>query len=154
MTLLSLLNLVPHQQVAALPYRMSDGGWPELLLITSRRSRRWVIPKGNLMPGRTWPQAAAQEAFEEAGVVGAIGSTPIGTYRYRKKMGLGWRRRCIVAVYPLAVEQELDDWPERDARDTRWVDWDEAVDLVDDPELTNLIQAFRLETAGGNKAEM
>ncbi|WP_454884893.1 NUDIX hydrolase [Sphingomonas oryzagri] len=131
-------------QVGALPYRITASGELEVLLITSRQSRRWVIPKGNLMPDRSWPDAAAQEAFEEAGIIGEVRKDPIGRYRYLKQRRFGLRRPCIVTVLPLAVEQQLDDWPEKTQRDLRWASTEVAARLLRDRTLGRLIARFSL----------
>ncbi|MDB5470415.1 MAG: phosphohydrolase, MutT/nudix family protein, partial [Caulobacter sp.] len=97
------------RQVAALPYRLA--GAPEVLLITSRETRRWVIPKGWPMKDRTFSEAAAQEALEEAGVRGVTAEESIGAYRYLKQIKNGASILCEVAVYPLEVSEQLDAWP-------------------------------------------
>lgn len=131
-------------QVGALPYRVTTSGEVEVLLITSRQSKRWVIPKGNLMPDRSWPDAAAQEAYEEAGVIGQIATDPIGRYRYLKQRRFGLPRPCIVTVFPLAVEQQFDDWPEKAERDLRWASKEIAARLADDRALGRLIARFSI----------
>jgi 8-oxo-dGTP pyrophosphatase MutT (NUDIX family) len=95
------------------------------------------------MPDRSWPEAAAQEAFEEAGALGAIGSVPIGEYRYRKSGRWGMGRRCVVTVYPLPVDGRAESWPEILERDIRWVAREEAVRLVKHRGLGRLLGAFR-----------
>lgn len=141
------LDWVGHrQQYAALPWRQGKDGL-EILLITSRETRRWVIPKGWPMITLAAHDAAAQEAWEEAGVRGAVLDTPIGAFRYHKRMKSGPPQRCRVDVYPLAVEDESKDWPERRQRQRRWVPALEAARMVEEPGLRLLIDRFA-ETHG------
>ncbi len=130
-----------RRQVAALPWRRTGTGL-QVLLISSRETRRWVVPKGGRMPGRTDAEAAAQEALEEAGIEGATAHDPIGTFRYAKVLKSGATRWCVVSVYPREVQAEHDDWQERGGRERAWVGRDEAVRRVDEPDLKALIAAF------------
>jgi 8-oxo-dGTP pyrophosphatase MutT (NUDIX family) len=91
------------RQVAALPYRITDDGTAEILLITSRDTRRWIIPKGNLIRGLDPHQAAAHEAFEEAGISGIAYPSALGTYHNGKRRRNGSVRPTEVEVFPLAV---------------------------------------------------
>jgi 8-oxo-dGTP pyrophosphatase MutT (NUDIX family) len=130
-----------RRQVAALPWRRRPGGI-EILLVTSRETRRWVTPKGGRMAGKTDAEAAAQEALEEAGIEGRVGETPLGTFRYLKVLKRRAPRWCVVSVYALEVTAEHGDWQERDERERIWVSRDEAVRRVDEPDLKALIAAF------------
>lgn len=130
-----------RRQVAALPWRRTEAGL-EILLVTSRETRRWVTPKGGRMPGRTDAEAAAQEALEEAGVEGQTTPEPLGTFRYLKILKRRAPRWCVVAVYALEVRVEHADWHERGQRERLWVSRDEAVRRVDEPDLKALIAAF------------
>ncbi|HEY0103137.1 MAG TPA: NUDIX hydrolase [Brevundimonas sp.] len=130
-----------RRQVAALPWRRSEGGL-QVMLISSRETRRWVIPKGGRMAGKTDAEAAAQEALEEAGIEGLIAHDPIGTFRYAKILKSGAARWCVVSVYPLEVTVEHDEWQERAERERAWVSRDEAVRRVDEPDLKVLIAGF------------
>jgi len=130
-----------RQQYAALPWRRSKGGI-EILLITSRETRRWVIPKGWPMITLAAHDAAAQEAWEEAGVRGAVESVPVGTFRYHKRMKSGPPQRCRVDVFPLAVASEEKTWPEKRQRQRRWVPALEAARMVEEPGLRLLIERF------------
>ena len=130
-----------RRQVAALPWRRSADGI-EILLVTSRETRRWVTPKGGRMPGLTDAQAAAQEALEEAGVEGVIGETPLGTFRYLKVLKRRAPRWCVVAVHALEVRVEHAIWHEQAERERVWVSREEAVRRVDEPDLKALIAAF------------
>jgi len=128
-------------QVAALPWRRRAGG-VEILLITSRETRRWVTPKGGRMSGRTDAQAAAQEALEEAGVEGVISERPLGSFRYLKVLKRRASHWCTVDLYGLEVSVEHPDWQERDERERAWLPRDVAAAMVDEPDLQALIAAF------------
>ena len=137
------LRVSPIRQIAALPYRTDapDGG-VRVLLITSRSTRRWVIPKGNIPGGMTPHLAAAQEAEEEAGVRGAVCPTPLGSYQYRKLRGSGASLMVDVDVFPLAVTDELPGWKEQGERERRWFSLAEAADAVDEFDLRDLMRSF------------
>ena len=129
------------RQVAALPWRQGENG-VEVMMITSRETRRWVIPKGGRMVGKTDPEAAAQEALEEAGVKGEIEGHSIGVFRYAKGMKDGGQRQCVVSVYPLEVLIQLGAWPEAHQRERRWMTPADAADAVHEPDLAELIREF------------
>ena len=128
-----------------MPYR-ADGDALDapirILLVTSRQTRRWVIPKGNAPAGMALHQAAAMEAEEEAGVIGAVCPTPLGSYRYRKRRGNGASLLADVEVFPLAVWRELPAWKEHDERERRWFSLAEAADKVEERDLAELIRSF------------
>lgn len=113
-----------------------------MLLVTSRESRRWVIPKGNFANNVTPHAAAAQEAEEEAGVRGAVCPTPLGSYRYRKRKGSGASLMADVEVFPLSVSEELSDWKEKKQRERRWFALSDAANAVEEPDLRDLIRSF------------
>ncbi|PSC05410.1 NUDIX hydrolase [Alsobacter soli] len=125
-------------QFAALPYRVVEGR-TEVLLVTSRETRRWVIPKGWPMKGKRPHQAATREAFEEAGVKGEAAPAPVGGFTYWKKLG---RKRllCTVEVFLMAVTAELKVWPERRQRKRRWFPAEEAAAQVEEPGLAAIIR--------------
>jgi len=133
----------PRTQYGALPWRRTDEGALEVLLITSRESRRWVIPKGWPMKDMKPAPCAAQEAFEEAGVTGAAGRKKTGVYHYDKRLRSGRLQHVRVQVYPLAVAQEHADWPEAAQREKLWTTPAEAAGLVDEPELKALLAKFK-----------
>ncbi len=114
----------------------------QILLVTSRESRRWVVPKGNFANSIAPHTAAAQEAEEEAGVRGAVCPTPLGSYRYRKRKGSGASLMADVEVFPLSVSEELADWKERNQRERRWFSLADAANAVDEPDLRDLIRSF------------
>lgn len=113
-----------------------------ILLVTSRETGRWVLPKGWVKKKRTPAETAAEEAFEEAGLVGDIADTPIGIYHYAKGLPDGQSVDCAVEVYSLQVRQTLADWPERAQRQRRWFTPAEAAELVREPELRTLLRSL------------
>src|ERR1700688_1128103 len=129
-------------QVAALPLTIGEDGVTRVLLLTSRETRRWVIPKGWPMKGRKPYEAAAQEALEEAGVTGHAKKKPIGTYTYFKRREAHFDV-CRVDVYLLVVKKQLETWREKDQREARWFTLDEAADMVQEPGLVALFQEPR-----------
>lgn len=121
------------QQAGALAW-MEHQLETKIWIVTSRRTRRWVLPKGGIDPGMTASEAAAQEAFEEAGLIGDMSHTDIGGYRIPKiRPPLIWTLE--VAVYPMRVETVLDDWLESDQRTRKLVTLDEASELIVEPEI-------------------
>lgn len=114
----------------------------KIMLVTSRGTGRWVLPKGNV-GGRTLPHlAAAREAEEEAGVIGAICPVPLGSYRFRKRVRSGASLMADVDVFPLATTRELDVWAEQHERERRWFTLAEAAAAVDEPDLRELLRSF------------
>lgn len=133
------------RQIAALPYRTDSPAVDapvSILLITSRDTKRWIIPKGNVSNGQPPHSAAAQEAEEEAGILGATCPTPLGSYRYRKKRRNGSSVWIDVDVFPFAVTEELQTWDEQHERERRWFTLEEASAAVDENDLRNLIRSF------------
>lgn len=126
-------------QYAALPYRIV-GRRLEVLLITSRETRRWVIPKGWPMSGLKPHQTAAVEAAEEAGVEGEIEATAIGSYRYLKRIKDGMTIPTQVIVFPLLVQKQADHWREQDQRQVHWLAYRQAAARVTEPNLKRLIR--------------
>ncbi len=127
-------------QYGVLPWREGADG-PEVLLITSRDTGRWVIPKGWPMKGKAAWDAGALEAFEEAGVKGEVEHAPVGAYTYLKRL-TRWRERLVeVQVYRMKVERELDEWPEKRQRERVWLTPEEAAARVAEPELAEIIRA-------------
>lgn len=128
-------------QAAALPWREADEGI-EIMLVTSRGSGRWVLPKG-------WPEGqeqlcetARREAAEEAGLDGAVSREEAGRYFYGKALPTGFSRRCEVHVYPLKVERMAKKWPEKGKRRRQWVSPRDAAALVEEVDLREVIDAF------------
>lgn len=140
--LLGLFSPPRRRQVAALCWRAGDAG-PEVMLITTRRSKRWTPPKGWPMDGRTLAGAAAQEAWEEAGVTGAVSEEAIGGYDYRKiKRNRRLSEPVRVEVFPLEVQQIEDTYPERRQRKRKWMTPADAANAVQEPELKRLLANF------------
>lgn len=129
-------------QYGVLPYRVDAEGKLEILLITSRERRRWVVPKGNPIPFMLNYESAAREAFEEAGVEGPISTEPIGAYRYEKRRRIGGPSPAMVNLYPLRVTREAEAWPERGQRERRWFAAADAAAAVEEPELSVIILSF------------
>jgi 8-oxo-dGTP pyrophosphatase MutT (NUDIX family) len=132
------------RQIAALPVRLGDDGSLQVLLITSRGRRRWVIPKGWPWPDRAEPDAAAGEAWEEAGITGTLGSGPIGAYTYSKRR----IQRSItvqVSVFLLIVAHEHAEWPEQRQRERAWFAQADAARVVEEGELGALIGSLALD---------
>jgi 8-oxo-dGTP pyrophosphatase MutT (NUDIX family) len=128
-------------QVAALPWRTTENGI-EIMLITSRDTGRWVLPKG-------WPEAreplceaAAREAGEEAGLRGKISHFEAGRYFYAKALASGEEVPCEVLVFPMQVERVSDRWKEKRARTRKWVNAAEAVRMINEPDLCQIITNF------------
>ena len=138
-------------QVAALPVRIDDAGNPRVLLLTSRETKRWVIPKGWPMNGRKPWEAAAQEALEEAGVVGRPCKTPIGSYAYFKRQTAHFDV-CRVDVYLLAFTEQRKSWREKGQREAEWFGLDEAAALVEEPGLIKLLLDLHVKGVGEMKS--
>ena len=128
-------------QFGALCYRIEDGEL-QVLLITSRRTKHWIVPKGWPENGLTPAQSAANEVREEAGVTGKVKQRPIGTYSYEKNMENAETLPCIVTVYALKVTKQYDSYPEQSERRRKWFGCKKAASLVAEPELARLIKAF------------
>jgi ADP-ribose pyrophosphatase YjhB (NUDIX family) len=129
-------------QYGALPYRLGRHG-VEILLITSRETGRWVIPKGWPMTGKKPYRVAEIEAFQEAGVKGVVRKKPTGVYPYAKFLPDGENRLCLVVVFPLRLTLEKVEWRERGTRERHWFPQDEAAELVDEGSLALIIEGWR-----------
>jgi 8-oxo-dGTP pyrophosphatase MutT (NUDIX family) len=140
------------RQYAALPFRYRSG--LEILLISSRETRRWVIPKGWPMKGRKPHATAAREALEEAGVVGRIGKRSIGTYRYVKTLEDGAPVPCSVEVFPMMVEGQRARWREQGQRTAQWFSAEDAAAAVQEPELKALISDFAASGAAARAHDL
>ena len=127
-------------QTGALPWRLSAKNGIEVLLVTGRRSGRWTIPKGWPMPGKSLAEAAAQEAFEEAGVRGTIDPKPIGSFLHVKQQLVADDLEVNIFVHPLWVDRELAKWPELGQRKRKWFSAKDAAKRVDSAELSELIR--------------
>ena len=138
-------------QYAALPWRRRRGHSVEILLVTTRRTRRWIVPKGWPVSGCSPGECAAREALEEAGVLGVIAPKPIGAFPYRKRRKSGESVRCRVEVFPLQVTHQLRNWPEKSVREACWCSIDDAVSRASDPGLRRLIEKFALASDDAGK---
>lgn len=125
-----------RQQASAIPFRIGDLGL-EVLLVTSIRSGKWILPKGNVDPGNTPAQTAGIEALEEAGVSGSVSSTALAAYGYEKGSTHHW-----VQVFALRVEQVHEEWPESGLRRRHWTSLDEAIRLIDQPRVRAVLERF------------
>jgi len=139
---------VVSAQYGALPYRFTGAAALEVLIVTTRQSKRWIIPKGWPIKGLTPSKSAAREAFEEAGVIGRIGGRSIGRFRYRKSDNGGdAEAECEVEVFPLLVKRQSAIWPESDQRVVQWVDPEKAISLIGEAELKAVVAAFAKRVA-------
>ncbi|WP_114954286.1 DUF47 family protein [Sphingosinicella terrae] len=129
-------------QFAALPWRVDPDKGVQVLVITSRDTGRWVIPKGNPMPRLKGHETAAREAHEEAGIDGHVSAVPIGHYEYEKRRRSGPDATAFVTVYPMLVTRQHHAWPERHQRTLRWLEPRKAAMAVDEPGLRELILAL------------
>ena len=125
-------------QHAALPFRRRDDGDLEIMLVTSRGTGRWIIPKGWPKRGRAPHVTAAREALEEGGIIGNIYDAPLGTYRYEKRH-VYFALPCEVTVFALDVVEQVSKWPEWRERRTGWFEVCDAATTVQEPELAALI---------------
>lgn len=123
-------------QSGVVPYRIA-GNEVEVLLITSRRRKRWIIPKGIVEPDLSPAESAAKEALEEAGVTGILHPDEIGEYAYEK-----WGGVCHVKVFLLQVTQVLDSWEESFLRDRRWLSLPDAIELIEERDLQNILRSI------------
>lgn len=129
-------------QYGVVPLRGSAAGGVEVLLITSRDTRRWVVPRGNPILGKTPAESAAQEAYEEAGILGSVDPNPLGRYSYVKRRRSGETVPAEVRLFAMQVAEERDDWPEKAERERRWFDPGEAAAAVAEEELAQIIRSL------------
>lgn len=146
MSTVAMTKIVPVDdehllQVAALVYRVK-GAKTEILLITSRGTGRWILPKGWPMPGRTSAQAALREAYEEAGVRGTAETHAFGSYEYKKYDLPEGENLFTVDVFPILFSHQEKKWPEKQQRQYEWVSPEEAARRVDESELKTLLLKF------------
>ncbi len=124
-----------YRQSGVIPYRRSDTGL-EVLLITTRKRKRWIIPKGVVEPHLSPRESAGMEAYEEAGIRGRTTDRSLGSYSYDK-----WGGVCTVEVFVMKVDEVLDDWPES-FRKRKWVTPLEAADMVREEKLAGLLRSL------------
>ncbi|WP_075214282.1 NUDIX hydrolase [Mongoliimonas terrestris] len=132
---------IVFEQVAALVHRRGADGRLEILMVTTRETGRWILPRGWTIKGLKPHEAAETEAFEEAGVIGRAETKPFTLYRYIKRFPKK-SATVVVAVHAMTVEKELDDWPEKAQREVAWLTPDEAIARAGDPGLVPVIRLF------------
>lgn len=130
-----------RRQCAVLPIRFFDAK-PRVLMVTTLNTKRWVIPKGWQENGIPAYQMAAQEGYEEAGVVGTVFFDSIGSFSYIKRTRTGELKTCDVDVFGMLVNSQLPSWPEKGKRDMRWISITKAMNLASDPDLKNFLRNF------------
>lgn len=130
-----------ERQAGAIPYSVIDGQ-VAVLLVTSRRTGRWIFPKGGLMEGLTAHETAAQEALEEAGVEGTVTDVPLGSWRTIKRRGVHVTP-IEVDMFPLLVTRQHEEWIEKEQRRRHWAGLREARRLLYDPYLADLAMMLR-----------
>lgn len=124
-----------YRQAGVLPI-VTRGAETKIVLITSKRRKQWILPKGVIERRMTAHASALKEAYEEAGIAGEITShEPIGSYMVYK-----WQGECTVRIYRMQVQEVLDDWPERASRRRRIVYPEEALDLLSNPGLRDIVR--------------
>ena len=126
-----------YRQSGVIPYRIKNETL-QILLITSRKKKRWIIPKGIIENGLKPYESAGKEALEEAGVVGTVSKEPIGKYKYKK-----WGGTVKIKIFPMFVKSLLDDWDEIDYRKRRWFTFDEAKDIIEIEKLKSIFDDFK-----------
>ncbi len=129
-------------QVCALCYRWTPGGKLHILMVTSRRTRRWIAPKGWPMRGKSHAEAAAQEALEEAGAIGKIAKKPMGYFEYRKHLGGKKSVMCLVQVFPMEVKKLRSEFRESGQRKVKWMTPKKAIACSDPRGFSRLIKSF------------
>ena len=127
-----------YQQSAALPYFIQPEG-VKVVLITSRKRRRWIIPKGEVEPNLTAWDSAAKEAWEEAGIEGVIATKPLGTYQHQKGDSM---TTCTVQVFPLVVTKLHQQWLENQERQRQIVSVAKAHQLIEMKALRDIMGQF------------
>ncbi|MBH5366821.1 NUDIX hydrolase [Bradyrhizobium glycinis] len=133
------------KQFAALPFRL-DKSELRVMLITTRRKRRWSVPKGSSMRNKEPHLTAALEAYEEAGLVGVVATRALGSFKHRKRKG-DRKRTMNVAVFAMKVHGRERWWPEKGEREAIWVSPKTAARLVHKAQLRRLIARFAAQTA-------
>lgn len=138
-------TLEKFRQIAALPYRLTEHGY-EVVMITTRDSGRWILPKGWPIKGLKRHEAAETEAMEEAGLIGSVAEKPCGSFTYVKQFPKR-QEKVLVEVFPMAIERQLADWQEKGQREVRFFNPVDAAALVSDAGVGDLILAFFVDLA-------
>jgi 8-oxo-dGTP pyrophosphatase MutT (NUDIX family) len=126
-------------QSAIIPYRLEEGKL-EILLITSIRKKKWIIPKGFIEFNLSAFESAKKEAFEEAGVIGTNETIELGSFTIKKYGG-----RTNIVVYSMEVEKFKDDYPEKNLRKRKWYTFEEAIETISIPEVIKMIETLAVE---------
>lgn len=126
-------------QSAIIPYSLKDGEL-QILLITSIRKKKWIIPKGFIEFNLTAFESAKKEAFEEAGVIGTNETIELGSFTIKKYGG-----RTNIVVYSMEVEKFKDDYPEKNLRKRNWFTVEEAIETISIPEVIKMIETLAVE---------
>lgn len=127
-----------YRQSGVVAYRRNtETAELEVLLITSKKRKRWIIPKGIIDPGLSPSESALKEAFEEAGIRGKIDDRAIGEYTREK-----WGGTCVIQVFLLEVTELCETWPEESVREREWVSVQEAIRRIEEPQLQELCCQF------------
>jgi len=129
-------KVIIYKQAAALPFRYKNDSL-EIMLITSRKNKKWIIPKGLMEDGLTQYELALKEAYEEAGIAGQITTQSQGEYQYEK-----WGGLCTVNVFSLHVNTIFEHWPEDDFRSRDWFTPKEALEKVGNRDLKQILAQF------------
>lgn len=127
-----------YRQSAAVPYRVNGDGSIRVLLVTSRKKKHWILPKGIIERDLTAARSAAREALEEAGVEGRVDERPLGSYLHGK-----WGGTCTVEVFPLAVERVHGHWLEADSRSRSWMALEDALMVIHPSEARPVVELLR-----------
>ncbi len=135
------------RQVAAIPFRTGPDGDLQVMLVTSRETQRFILPKGWPMKGKSGRKAATIEALEEAGVAGKTLKAPAGSYHYWKRLPAAFVR-VDVTVYLLEVTEQLKSWREAGTRQRAWLRPEQAAVLIDEPELASLVRNLTIPEEG------
>ena len=128
-------------QFAALCYRIRNDK-PEFLMVTSRGTGRWIVPKGWPADGKTPVESALVEAWEEAGVTGLVSGPCLGLFSYYKYLPEDGGLPCVAMVYPVRVKALAADYPERGQRRRKWMRRKKAISKAAEPELAQILRAF------------
>jgi 8-oxo-dGTP pyrophosphatase MutT (NUDIX family) len=135
----------PHLQVGAICLRQR-GGRPQVLLITTLGTRRWIIPKGWPMRGRSLARAALQEAWEEAGITGRVSPAPIGSFLYDKIVDGGLTKQCEVQVFTIRTAAQAESYPEAGRRERIWLDPEDAAEKVREDGLKHILRGLSADS--------
>ena len=127
-----------YKQSGVIPYRIKDESL-QILLITSRQKKKWIIPKGIIENGLKPYESAGKEALEEAGAVGIVSKDLIGKYKYKK-----WGGKVKIKIYPMRVKTLLDDWDEIDYRKRKWFNFNDAKEIIEIEKLKIILDSFKI----------